>query len=300
MRSAYTAGWRIALTLGLLFLLLRGTAYAQSGTYTVRSGDTLNSIAAANGTTVVAIMKANGLGSSEIIRAGQTLKLPSGSTSSATASTAGTRYTVKRGDTLAKIAVRFGVSTAALMRANDISRPELLYAGATLVIPAASGSASTGGSGSAKSAPVGPPSPGNSYNQPGGGPQNYLAPTRFAVSVSQQHCWLIEDNQVTGSWPCSTGRKGYATPAGFYTIESKMPVAYGSQWNFYMPYWLGIYYLGTVENGIHGLPYNSWGYHDWKDKIGTPISFGCIVLDDPAAKALYSVAFVGMQVIILS
>ena len=136
------------------------------------------------------------------------------------------------------------------------------------------------------------------YNRYGGGPKNYLDPTRFAASISMQHCWLIENDFVTGSWPCSTGRRGYETPPGFYTIQTKLPSVYGSRWDFYMPYWLGIYFIGSTENGIHGLPYNQWG-KDWKDKIGTPISFGCIVLDDPAAKQLYEVAYVGMQIIIL-
>jgi hypothetical protein len=45
------------------------------GSYTIKSGDTLSSIARKNGTTVAKIKAANGL-SSDLIRAGKTLKMP--------------------------------------------------------------------------------------------------------------------------------------------------------------------------------------------------------------------------------
>ena len=54
-----------------------------------------------------------------------------------------------------------------------------------------------------------------------------------------------------------------------------------------MPYWLGLYYAGNTENGIHGLPYNKkTGRRTWEGLVGTPITFGCIMLDDANAKTL--------------
>ena len=233
MRLLWVIGARSVIALLVLFLLLPGAAAAQGVTHTVRPGDTLNSIAAAYGTTATAIARANSLANPDYLRVGQRLVIPSG-------------------------------GSAASSPARSSARP-------------------------VKS---------GSYNRYGGGPQTYLDPTRFAASISKQHCWLIQNNLVTGSWPCSTGRRGYETPPGFYTIQSKVPVAYGSRWNFYMPNWLGIYNIGSTENGIHGLPYNKWG-KDWGNRIGAPISFGCIVLQDAAAKQLYDVATIGMQIIIL-
>ncbi|MFT8939016.1 LysM peptidoglycan-binding domain-containing protein, partial [Leuconostoc falkenbergense] len=60
-----------------------------SGTYTVKSGDTLNSIAAANGTSVATLASANGISNVNLIYVGQTLKLSttSSSTSTSTSST---------------------------------------------------------------------------------------------------------------------------------------------------------------------------------------------------------------------
>jgi LysM repeat protein/plastocyanin len=51
----------------------------------------------------------------------------------------GSRYVVRLGDTLSKIATSFGTSVSALQRANPaIVNPDVIYAGQTLVIPNAS------------------------------------------------------------------------------------------------------------------------------------------------------------------
>jgi lipoprotein-anchoring transpeptidase ErfK/SrfK len=66
-----------------------------------------------------------------------------------------------------------------------------------------------------------------------------------------------------------------------------------------MPYWLGIYWAGGSENGIHGIPYNaSTGWRLWEGYVGTPVTFGCILLDDANAKTLYDLAYLGMPVIV--
>lgn len=52
-----------------------------------------------------------------------------------------TTYTVQRGDTLAKIAARFGVTMAALLKANpQIKNPDQIYVGQRLTIPSSGGS----------------------------------------------------------------------------------------------------------------------------------------------------------------
>lgn len=60
---------------------------APSSTYTIRSGDTVSSIAARFGLTVDAVLRANGLTRSSIIYAGRTLTIPGGSVTSQTGST---------------------------------------------------------------------------------------------------------------------------------------------------------------------------------------------------------------------
>jgi LysM repeat protein len=50
----------------------------------------------------------------------------------------GLQYVVRSGDTLFRIAVRFGTTVRALAEANNITNPSLIYAGRTLVIPGVS------------------------------------------------------------------------------------------------------------------------------------------------------------------
>ncbi len=100
----------------------------------VQWGDTLSKIAQQCGTTVVAIRAANpGMG--WWLYAGQVINIPNGS-SPVPAPTGGT-YTVQWGDTIAKIAARFGVRVSDLLAVNpQISNPSLIYAGQVINLPA--------------------------------------------------------------------------------------------------------------------------------------------------------------------
>ncbi len=114
--------------------------------YQVRWGDTLSRIAQAHGTTVEAIMAANpSITDPARVNAGMVLVIPAqGSTPPATQPTAApsgpTSYVVQWGDTLYRIALRFGTTEAAIMAANpSITDPTRIYAGMTLVIPGTGG-----------------------------------------------------------------------------------------------------------------------------------------------------------------
>lgn len=112
-----------------------GLAEAADPVHVVRRGDTLYSVARRYGTTVNAIMRANGLRDANRIYVGQRLVV---STSGATqqAATSGT-YVVQRGDTLSSIARHHGVSVQALASANNIYNSNLIRRGQRLVIPGA-------------------------------------------------------------------------------------------------------------------------------------------------------------------
>ena len=117
-------------------------AFADSS-YKVQPGDTLISIAARYGTTVDAIVAANALPSRSTIYAGQVLNIPSPGSNPAPAkpgpSSGQSTYTVAQGDTLSDIATRYSTTVDALMRANGLASTSI-YAGQTLVIPAAGSS----------------------------------------------------------------------------------------------------------------------------------------------------------------
>ncbi|MGQ9832307.1 MAG: L,D-transpeptidase [Candidatus Villigracilaceae bacterium] len=89
-----------------------------------------------------------------------------------------------------------------------------------------------------------------------------------------------------------------ATAIGTFSVLSKIPNAYGSTWNIWMPYWLVIYWSGGLENGIHALPILPGGSRLWSGYLGTPISYGCVVLGEYEARLLYEWAEIGTPVVI--
>ncbi|MGE5552127.1 MAG: LysM peptidoglycan-binding domain-containing protein [Bacteroidota bacterium] len=106
-----------------------------NGLYTVQPGDTLYLVAARNGTTVAAIMNANGLVDSTLYP-GQQLRILSGG--SGNGGHTGTQCTVKAGETLYILATRYGTTVSALRQANGLSS-DTIYPGQTLIIPKGSG-----------------------------------------------------------------------------------------------------------------------------------------------------------------
>ncbi|GAA3648768.1 hypothetical protein GCM10022202_05450 [Microbacterium marinilacus] len=127
--------------------------------YTVQAGDTVWGIAQKNGTTVDAVIQANGLGSAATIFPGQKLKL-SGSTSAAapaadpapaaepakqaepapaatSSSSSGKTYEVTAGDTLWGIAQKNGTTVSAVLEANGLSEGAIIYPGQKLKLSAA-------------------------------------------------------------------------------------------------------------------------------------------------------------------
>ena len=112
----------------------QSSASAQSssstnGTYTVKAGDTLWSIANANDMTVAQLKQKNDL-SNDTIYVGQTLNVSSSKSASAT-STASATYTVKSGDSLWQIASANGTTVNQLKALNNLSS-DLIYAGQQL------------------------------------------------------------------------------------------------------------------------------------------------------------------------
>jgi LysM repeat protein len=97
--------------------------------YTVRPGDTLSRIAWRFGTTVQAIVQANGIINPNLIFYGQVLWIPSSGGSGGS-----TTYIVQRGDTLCSIARRFGTTYQALAALNGLRYPYTIYVGQRLVI----------------------------------------------------------------------------------------------------------------------------------------------------------------------
>jgi lipoprotein-anchoring transpeptidase ErfK/SrfK len=115
------------------------------------------------------------------------------------------------------------------------------------------------------------------------------------VSISEQHLYAYENGQLVYSFVASTG-VGNSTRVGTFQVLDKIPNAYGANWNIWMPNWMGIYWSGSLENGIHALPILPGGGRLWAGFLGTPISYGCVVLGVDESLQLYDWAEVGTPV----
>ena len=108
-------------------------------TYTVQPGDTLASIAQKLN---VDLAQLTNLNNAVLIQPGEVLQVPA-SASTSGPSGGGTpqppqpraMYTVKAGDTLYAIAVKYGTTVQAIAAANNISNPNLISVGQVLKIP---------------------------------------------------------------------------------------------------------------------------------------------------------------------
>lgn len=125
----------------------------------------------------------------------------------------------------------------------------------------------------------------------------YSGNKSILVDISEQHMYVYEGDTLVYSFIASTGM-GNSTRVGTFSVLNKIPNAYGATWNIWMPNWLGIYWSGSLQNGIHALPILSNGATLWAGYLGTPISYGCVVLDTPDAQALYDWADIGTPVVI--
>ena len=106
-------------------------------TYTVQAGDTVAAIAGRHGLSTASVLAVNGLGWKSLIFPGQVLKLAPGAVVAPAATVQeGGRYTIVKGDTISRIAARFGVSVPAVLSANGLGWSSIIYPGQTIAIPA--------------------------------------------------------------------------------------------------------------------------------------------------------------------
>jgi hypothetical protein len=120
---------------------------------------------------------------------------------------------------------------------------------------------------------------------------------RIVISITEQHMWIYQDGDQIGDYVISTGMAGSPTMPGIFQVQSRFINAYASRWDLWMPNFLGIYEAAPgFLNGIHGLPLLSNGVRLWASVLGSPASYGCIVLDLESAEHLFDWAEDGVVV----
>jgi hypothetical protein len=144
---------------------------------------------------------------------------------------------------------------------------------------------------SSKSAKAAPKAPADDFKnlKPGGfawhperSPQG---PVAIIVSVPKQRAFVYRNGILIGVATCSTGKKGYETPLGVFTILEKAKEHYSSEFDDApMPHMERLTWGGVA---LHAgkLP-------------GYPASHGCVRLPPKFAEKLYDVTQVGTPVII--
>jgi LysM repeat protein len=231
-----------------------------SRVHVVGRGENLYRIALRYGTTVGALASANGIVNPGHITVGQRLTIPGSGTvppAPSPAPPSGRVYTVRRGDTLSAIALRYGVSVWALVQANHLRNPSLIYPGQQLRIP--DGAANP------------PPAGGNSGRW-------------IDVDLSAQRVTAYQGDTPVRSTLVSTGLSGTPTLTGRFRIYAKYRATNMSGPGYYLsnvPYTM-FYDRGYALHGTY-----------WHSNFGTPMSHGCINMPTAEARWFYSWASVG-------
>lgn len=135
---------KLAIEVLFALLLLTPLAYAAPPAqepaivYVVQLDDTLSAIALRYETTVQALVRANGITNPEFIYPGQRLVIPGASPAPEPVVQSSVVHTVRRGETLSRIAWRYGTTVQALVAANNLTNPNLIHCGQKLIVPFAS------------------------------------------------------------------------------------------------------------------------------------------------------------------
>jgi len=186
-----------------------------------------------------------------------------------TASHHATSYIVQPGDTLLKLGWKLGMPYWMIVQANPGLDPQALSAGAALTIPS-------------KDTLL---------------PLPVVANKRILISLSKQRLTVFQDGNQIRQFVISTGIDRSPTQPGLFQVQTHVSNAYASVWDLYMPNFLGIYEAWPgFMNGIHGLPTLSSGRQLWANILGSPASYGCIILGLNEAEWLYNWAENGVVV----
>jgi lipoprotein-anchoring transpeptidase ErfK/SrfK len=180
-------------------------------------------------------------------------------------------YTVQPGDTLMSVAQAHGFPVWRLTEANPTIEPGALQPGQPIVIP---------------SIDVLFPLP-------------LITGRHILIDISDQRLYAYEGETLVYNLIASTGIDSSPTITGTFQILSKEENAYASSWDLWMPHFMGIYRSGPdFTNGIHALPTLSSGVRLWEGYLGSPVSYGCIVIGLDEATALYDWTELGTLVVI--
>lgn len=122
---------------------------------------------------------------------------------------------------------------------------------------------------------------------------------RIIISLSQQKMWAYENGNLQWEWVVSTGIDESPTSPGVYQVQTHIDNAYAGNWDLWMPYFIGIYRpvpTSDFMNGFHGFPTRGNSQLLWTNSLGHPVTYGCVLVSNDNAAALYEWAETGVVV----
>ena len=180
-----------------------------------------------------------------------------------------TTYVVEAGDNLTRIAWKVGIPYWRITDANPDINENGLFIGQVLTIPSKDDLL----------------------------PLPVVANKRIVISIADQHLWAYENGAEVYSFVISTGIDRSPTQPGVFQVQEHNKSVYAAQWDLTMPNFMSIYEAWPgFFNGTHGLPTLSSGQILWREVLGEPASYGCIILDLDDGETLYNWAEDGVVV----
>ncbi len=180
------------------------------------------------------------------------------------------QYAVQAGETISSIGVKFGMPYPWIQKANpDLG--DMLQVGQKITIPSPD-----------VLVPLTP-----------------VENKRIIVSIKDQNVKVLENGAVKWNWKASTGMASSPTSPGIFQVRTHDLNAYAANWDLWMPYFMGIYQPvpnNDFMNGFHGFPSRGGSQFLWTNNLGSPITYGCILISSENAAALYKWADEGVVV----
>jgi lipoprotein-anchoring transpeptidase ErfK/SrfK len=185
----------------------------------------------------------------------------------------GIPYVIQPGEHLAEIAQRYGVTWPAIVQANNITDPNRVEAGQTIIIPDAQGVRDVG----IITPLIDSPSP------------TITTGKQIIVDLSDSRIYAYENGALVNNVLASTGLPATPTVKGNFTVQRKYTSQTMSGPGYYLPgvQWIMYFYAGYAVHGTY-----------WHNNFGQPMSHGCVNLPNDAAYWFYQWAPVGTPVLV--
>ncbi len=114
------------------------------------------------------------------------------------------------------------------------------------------------------------------------------------ISITNQVMTLFENGIKVNSFLISSGKRGYPTPLGTFSVKRKEDNHWSSVYGLWMPYSMN--FIGAFY--IHELPYWTGGYREGENHLGIRVSHGCVRLGIGPAKYVYDWSEIGTPIYI--